>query len=396
MINNTKQNIEKLENYLKKRNEINVDIVEVFRAIALFNGVNNIKKTKDVMEAYSYLKPKKHMIFILFDGFGYEKLMSLDNNSILKQNLVRKINTVNPTSTACVLTSLISCKYPNEHGIYGWWDYNKEFNIDYFPLLFEERKTGIPLDKKGIKLSDIYKFEPIFDKFKTKVNVYENLDIINSYYTKMFTKNVSTHGYRSIKDCFNKIIKNLKSESISTFNYIYIDGLDLMSHMYGTDSKEVMNIIYEVEDGIKSVINSNLDISFIVTADHGQVNMKSMLYLNQNYDYSKYFYATPSIDTRTISFFVKPEYIEEFKEKFLNEFKEDVILLTKEEVETLNLFGKEKFSKIAKDSLGEFIAVIVNDKFMVCDKIEKEDKIFTKGNHSGLTYNETVVPLIVI
>lgn len=396
MINNTKQNIEKLENYLKKRDEINVDIVEVFRAIALFNGVNNIKKTKDVMEAYSYLKPKKHMVFILFDGFGYEKLMSLDDNSILKQNLVRKINTVNPTSTACVLTSLISCKYPNEHGIYGWWDYNKEFNIDYFPLLFEERKTGISLDKKGIKIDDIYKFEPIFDKFKTKVNVYENIDIINSYYTKMFTKNASTHGYRSIKDCFNKLIKNLKNESINTFNYIYIDGLDLMSHIYGTDSKEVMNIIYEVEEGIKSVIKSNLDISFIVTADHGQVNMKSMLYLNQNYDYSKYFYATPSIDTRTISFFVKPEYIEEFREKFLNEFKEDVILLTKEDVETLNLFGKEKFSKIAKDSLGEFIAVIVNDKFMVCDKIEKEDKIFTKGNHSGLTYNETVVPLIII
>ena len=38
MINNTKQNTNKLENYLKKRDEINVDIVEVFKAIALFNG----------------------------------------------------------------------------------------------------------------------------------------------------------------------------------------------------------------------------------------------------------------------------------------------------------------------------------------------------------------------
>lgn len=35
MINNTKQNTNKLENYLKKRDDINVDIVEVFKAIAL-------------------------------------------------------------------------------------------------------------------------------------------------------------------------------------------------------------------------------------------------------------------------------------------------------------------------------------------------------------------------
>ena len=396
MINNTKQNTNKLENYLKKRDDINVDIVEVFKAIALFNGVNSIKKTKDIMEAYSYLKNKKHMVFILFDGFGYEKLMSLDDNSILKQNLVRKINTVNPTSTACVLTSLMSCKYPNEHGIYGWWDYNKEFDIDYFPLLFEERKTGISLNEKNIKLDDIYKFEPIFDKFKTKVNVYENVNIINSDYTKMFTKNASTYGYRSVKDCFNKLAKNLKNETSNTFNYIYIEGLDLASHSYGTDSKEVLSIIEEVEVGIKSIIKSNSEVSFVLTADHGQVNMKEMIYLNQNYDYSKYFYRVPSIDTRAISFFVKEEYLEEFTNKFMEEFSEDVILLTKEEVEKINLFGKEKFTKIAKDSLGEFVAIIVNDKFMVCDKIEKDDYMFTKGNHSGLTQSETVIPLIVI
>ena len=80
----------------------------------------------------------------------------------------------------------------------------------------------------------------------------------------------------------------------------------------------------------------------------------------------------------------------------MEEFSEDVILLTKEEVEKINLFGREKFTKIAKDSLGEFVAIIVNDKFMVCDKIEKDDYMFTKGNHSGLTQSETVIPLIVI
>ncbi len=393
---NTDINEEKLKKYLVNRDKVNLDIVEVFSAIALFCGVNKVKKTRDILEAVSYLKHMKHTVFILFDGFGYEKLMSLDNSSILKQNLVRKINTVNPTSTACVLTSLMSLMYPNEHGIYGWWDYNKKHDLDYFPLLLQERKTRIDLEEKGIDLKDIYEFEPIFNEFKAKVSVYESSEIINSKYTKMFSKNATRHGFRSIKDCFSKLQKNLKNENSKTFNYIYIDGLDLASHMYGVNSKEAGDIIKEVEEGIKDLINNISDVSLILTADHGQVEMDSMLYLNQNYDYSKYFYATPSIDTRTISFFVKEEYKKEFVDRFMQEFSEDVILLAKEEVENLNLFGREKFKKIAYDSLGEYIAVVVNNKFMVCDKLEKEDKINTKGNHSGLTLEETTVPLIVI
>ena len=232
--------------------------------------------------------------------------------------------------------------------------------------------------------------------YKVKVNVYEDINYINSDYTKMFSKNATRHSFRSIKDCFNKLFKNLEKEKSPTFNYIYIDGLDNLSHSYGVNSKEVANIIAELEDGIKYTLNNLFDTSFIVTADHGQVDMTEMLYLNQNYDYSKYFYATPSIDTRCISFFVKEEYIEEFREKFLTEFGKDAILLTKDEVESLNLFGRDKFSSEAKNSLGEFIAVIVNNKFMICDKLELKDHMNTKGNHSGLTYSETTVPLIVI
>ncbi len=396
MLKNTLENEKKLKKYLEKRDSVNLDIVEVFSAIALFYGVNGIKKTRDILEASSYLKHTKHMVFILFDGFGYSKLQSMKDTSILKQNLVKKINTVNPTSTACVLTSIMSLKYPNEHGIYGWWNYNMNMNLSYFPLLFEERKTGEDLESKNIKIKDIFNFEPVFNKFKCKVNVYESIDLINSTYTKMFSKNTCNYGYRSIKDLFNKLEKNLKSEMLPTFNYVYIDGLDEISHMYGVNSHEANSIIDEVEQGIKNITNNISDVSTVLTADHGQIEMTSMLYLNQNFDYTKYFYAPPSIDTRTISFFVKKEYLEDFKTKFLQEFSLDAILLEKERVEELKLFGRQNFSSEAKKSLGEYIAVIVNNKFMVCDKLEKEDKINTKGNHSGLTEEETKVPLIVI
>ena len=142
--------------------------------------------------------------------------------------------------------------------------------------------------------------------------------------------------------------------------------------------------------------NENEDVTMIITADHGQVDMEKMLYLNQNTDYNKYFYALPSIDTRMVSFYVKEELKEEFENTFINEFGKDVILLKTEEINKFNLFGKEKISEYALSNLGEYVCVVVNNKFMLCDKVNLEDKLNTKGNHSGLTPEETTIPLIVI
>lgn len=390
---NTEENIRKLEEYIKYRDDIKVDVLDVMKTVASLNGVK-FKKTEGMKQIDKIIPSKKHMVFILLDGFGYYKLKRLGEDSILKQNNKMKIKTVNPTSTACVLTSLMSASYPNQHGIYGWWDYNKDYDLSYYPLLLEERKTGEKLKDKGISNKEIYKFESIFNQFKTKVNVYERRDLINSEYTNMFSKKASKYGFYSIKDCFEKVKKNILERETATFNYIYINGLDEASHSNGVDSKEVSEIINAVENGIKNVANE--ETSVILIADHGQVDMTSMMYLNQKTDYTKYFYALPSIDTRMISFFVKNECAKEFEEKFMEEFSQDVILLTKEQAKKINLFGSSSYSEHADKSLGEYIAVVVNNKFLVCDKLMLEDYILTKGNHSGLTKEEITVPFVVI
>lgn len=390
---NTEENIRKLEEYIKYRDDIKVDVLDVMKTVASLNGVK-FKKTEGMKQIDKIIPSKKHMVFILLDGFGYYKLKRLGEDSILKQNNKMKIKTVNPTSTACVLTSLMSASYPSQHGIYGWWDYNKDYDLSYYPLLLEERKTGEKLKDKGISNKEIYKFESIFNQFKTKVNIYERRDLINSEYTNMFSKKASKYGFYSIKDCFEKVKKNILERETATFNYIYINGLDEASHSNGVDSKEVSDIINAVENGIKNVANE--ETSVILIADHGQVDMTSMMYLNQKTDYTKYFYALPSIDTRMISFFVKNECTKEFEEKFMEEFSQDVILLTKEQAKKINLFGSSSYSEHADKSLGEYIAVVVNNKFLVCDKLMLEDYILTKGNHSGLTKEEITVPFVVI
>lgn len=393
---NLKENIDKLNKYIKNKNYDDIDIVDLVKYLANKYGANleiDTKKEKMLDEKISF---SNKTVFLLVDGLGYYKVKELNDSYILKQNLECGIQTVNPTSTACVLSSIASACYPTEHGIFGWWGYLRDKNINYCPLPFVERKSGINLKEKNVNEDEIFRFDSILDKLNVKVNVTMPRQLINSDFSRKFIgKKASTHGFYSIKEGFSNLSKKIK-KSKSSFSYMYIDGLDETSHIYGTKSVEVMNIINEIETGIKDLLNENEDVTMIITADHGQVDMEKMLYLNQNTDYNKYFYALPSIDTRMVSFYVKEELKEEFENTFINEFGKDVILLKTEEINKFNLFGKEKISEYALSNLGEYVCVVVNNKFMLCDKVNLEDKLNTKGNHSGLTPEETTIPLIVI
>lgn len=393
---NLKENIEKLNNYLSDTSYNDIDIVDLIKYLSSKFGVKQEIQKEKYQRLEEYIGDSKKVLLVLVDGLGYYKVNELSDSSILKKNLMTGIRTVNPTSTACVLTSVCSAKYPSEHGIFGWWQYLRGKNLNYCPLPMVERKTGKKVEDKGINIKEVFEFESIFEKLNTTVNISMPRELISSSYSKMFSgSKANTHGFYSIREGFMNMSKKLKNSDTS-FSYLYIDGLDAASHMYGVNSQEVKNIISEVEEGIKFIKNDNDDVKVIVIADHGQVDMVSMMYLNQNTDYTKYFYALPSIDTRMISFFVKDEAKEEFEEKFLSEFNKDVILLKKSEIEKYKIFGNTKLSKKAKENLGEYIGIVVNDKFMVCDKINIEDCLNTKGNHSGLTKKETTIPLIVI
>lgn len=393
---NLKENMDKLNAYLDSKNYDDIDIVDLVRYIYNHFGTNLEldSKKKEVLD--KYINPKDKILFVLVDGLGYYKVKDLSDNSVLKSNLKTSVSTVNPTSTACVLSSIASAKYPSEHGILGWWQYLRNKDISYCPLPFVERKTGINLKEKGIDTKDVFEFNSILNELNTTVNISMPREIISSDFSKMFSGiNSNTHGFYSIKEAFLNMSNKIKKNN-SSFNYLYIDGLDETSHRYGTKSKEVQNIINEIEEGVKNLKKENEDLTIILTADHGQVDMVNMMYLNQNNDYTKFFYALPCIDTRMISFFVKEDCKKDFEDTFMKEFGQDVILLTKEEVDKFKLFGNESLSKNTLDSLGEYIAIVVNNKFMVCDTINLEDKINTKGNHSGLTKEETTIPLVVV
>lgn len=376
---------------LSNYNDLN--IVDLVKCLYSRYGVD-CEKTDNIKKLEKIIPEKKHTIFILIDGMGSNLVNILGDNSILKKNKVTDMITVSPSSTGCVLTSLATATYPNEHGIIGWYNYNKEYNVDYYPLLFSSRKEGKSLKELGIKVSDIFKKSSKLNELNVNTTVLYPDYIADSIYSNYVAIDDIRKSYNNIEDAFDKIIE-ITSSNDKTFTYLYISSIDSLEHVNGVESKVVLKEIKKIENQLNRL--NNEDIITVITADHGQTNVDINKDIIMDFEkYEKYFYAYPGIDFGMATYYVKKELEEEFVNEFEKDFKDKMYLFKTNEFIENNIFGPEKPSEYLLDNLGEYISLCNSDsQFINSKEVDKYHKK-TKGNHSGLTRDEMIIPLIII
>lgn len=380
---NLKKNKLLIPNYNKH------NLIDLIRTIYNYCGTN-FKNNKNMKDFKKYIKNNKNIIFILVDGFGYNLVNSLSNESVLKKNLKKKLNTVFPSATGCVLNSIITGRYPSETGFFGWYGYHRKSETEYYTLLLNDRKTNenLKLDDK-----DIFKYDTVFNKFNRKVNIIFPNFLLNSRFSKHVIGHNNAYGYNNYKEAFDIISENIKEEHES-FTYLYIPEIDTLEHRTGVYTEDVYSKINELENAIRDFIEVNDNFEIILTADHGQTNINNIVTMDFD-KYNEYFYASPSIDLGTATFFVKEEYREIFKREFQKDFNNSMILYTKEELLKNDFFGKNR-TKYAEDCLGEYISLCKKGYAFYNRENEYNEKDRIFGNHTGLTKDEMEIPLIVI
>ena len=70
------------------------------------------------------------------------------------------------------------------------------------------------------------------------------------------------------------------------------------------------------------------------------------------------FYAYPSIDYGTASYYIKKGYEETFEKSFKKKYENDMILFKTEDLINNNFFGIGNFKSIAKDNLGDILVYV--------------------------------------
>lgn len=385
-----------LKEYIKKENLIlpnynDLNIVDLVKFLygkydVKYEENDNTKKLKEV------IPDKKHTIFILVDGMGANLINLLDNESILKKNKVDDMLTVSPSSTGCVLTTLATATYPSEHGMIGWYNYSRKYNIDYYPLTFRDRKQNKPLEEYNITTKDIFKVKSKINELNVKTNVLYPKYIYDSEYSNYVANSSIRNSYSSLADAFDQIEK-IVSLNERTFTYLYIPDIDSLEHDNGVDSEIVLNKLKEIESYLcKLPVN---DTVIIITADHGQTNISDDITMNFE-KYNNYFYAYPGIDFGMATYYVKKNQEAEFVKQFNNDYKDKMYLFKTKEFIDNNVFGPNTNNDYLIANLGEYIS-LCNPNAQFINSLEVDEYYGkTKGNHSGLTKDEMIIPLIVI
>lgn len=378
------------ENRLLIPNYNKHNLIDLIRTIYNYCGTN-FRKNHKMNDLKKYIKNDKNIIFILVDGLGYNLIKTLPNDSILKKNYKRKLNTVFPSATGCVLNSVITGQYPSKTGLFGWYGYYKEKNISYYTLLLNDRKTNNNVDLTN---EELFKFDSIFNKFNRNTNIVFPKFLLTSRFSKHVIGKNNAFGYDNYEEAFNIIGNNIINKEDKTFTYLYLPEIDTLEHKNGVYTGDVYQKINELEKALTKFIEENEDFQIILTADHGQTNINNIVTMDFD-KYNEYFYALPSIDLGTATYFVKEEYKDNFEIEFKKDFKNSMLLYTKEELVKNNFFGKN-ISEYAKSCLGEYISICKKGFafYNSIDKYDEKNRIF--GNHTGLSRDEIEIPLIVI
>ena len=361
--------------------DFNKSILNITASIASYLGCENKNKTLNIIDE-ELKKNYKNIVFMCIDGLGINPInINLDEDSFLRKNIKMNLTSTFPSTTTNATNSLLTNKYPLEHGWFGWsLNFpNLNRNIDIFLKRDSESREELKIEDAPIKIEDYY-----FDKANS---VYEIHSIFPKYVEVKNQKN--NHVYETVDDFFNNLKLVLKNNN-KKFIYSYLFEPDSLMHDYGVSSVEAKKLINYINDKIEELYKISNDTLFIITADHGQIDVKGYVDFYHDEKLMSMLKIYPYLDARAVAFKLKDDINHnDFINYFNDNYKDDFILYKSKDLIDMNVFGPIGDKGYL---LGDFIA-IGTYTHKIGWLTPNQHKFL--GHHTSLT-EEMLVPLIMV
>ena len=353
--------------------------LNISATLAEFLNAPNSNATLPVLKE-ELKKGYRNVVFICLDGMGINPInKNLKRKAILRKNIVQTLTSTFPSTTTNATTSLITNKFPLEHGWLGWSLHFDEINKNIDIYLHRDSQSTekvdfiYPLADNG----DCY-----FDNAKTD---YEIVAVLPEYVKTKTQNRINTEDEQEL---FDEILKVCKKNG-KHFVYAYNPEPDSTMHNFGVKSKQAKEKIKAINKMVEELHNELEDTLIIITADHGQIDVKGYTEFYKDKELNDMLECVPYLDARTPAFIVKKGMEQEFEVKFNKKYGKDFKLFKTKDLIEQNYFGERgNYGKI----LGDYIAVgtYTHKQFISYEKMPR-----FKGHHTSLT-EEMLVPLILL
>lgn len=373
----------------------NHSILGTITSILKYYKVDTKHKSSEKIDEILNEKEYKNVIFLILDGLGEQILNKISLNGILNKNKIDCVTSVYPSTTTAALTTYYSGCPPYETGWIAWSQYFKEYGRALDMFSHKESYMGETLKKP---LIDVYKtivnYESIFDKIEKSSPDVKAYEIEPDYAERRAKRSLKANNI----DELIMYINDLCTMPDRKFILAYSDNPDGLLHKYGTTSEEVKNFVKETEEKIgKMVKDFDNDTILIISADHGHKDIDKAYSLNDFPEIRECLIMPESLESRSLTFWVKEDMKDTFVQRFNKIFKDEFWLMTKDEfLNKYHFLGYgDKHYKI-DDFLGNYMALSVAGSIIRIETFLAEGKPVKKSTHCGLTKDEMEVPVIVM
>lgn len=236
------------------------------------------------------------VVLCLVDGFGWRFFERFQDapflQRIAKHGRIEKLISQFPSTTAAHVTTIHTGWTVGQSGVFEWVYYEPQLDVMITPLLFSYAGARYrnELTATGIHPPLLYPrglFYPELKKRGVNPYVFGMREYTPSTYSDVVTAGAEQFSFRTLSEALMNLGILLEAESRPLYVHLYFDRIDTLAHEYGPAAPqteaEIETFLLLMEHYFERVFKNRKRILFLMTADHGQVEVdpQTTIYLNQ-------------------------------------------------------------------------------------------------------------------
>lgn len=351
------------------------------------------------------------VVLFLIDGFGWRFFERFQDAPFLKriarQGNIEKITSQFPSTTAAHITTIHTGLPVGVSGVYEWYYYEPQLDQIIAPLLFslsgtKERDT---LKTIGVKPAAIYPRGILYPSLKKRgvdSFLFGMREYTPSTYSSVIMAGLEQAAFKTLPEALVNLNLLLEKQTRPTYIHLYFDKIDSISHEYGPNAPqteaEIEAFLLIMENYFERTFKSKKRVLFLMTADHGQVEVdpQTTIYLNRDMRFTGIdrFLKTnrykklliPAGSARDMFLHIKEDMLDEAQAFLASRLEEKADVVKSEYLINEGYFGPEVSSRL-RERVGNLVILPYRYESVWWYEKDKFEQRFY-GHHGGLTPQE--------
>jgi hypothetical protein len=340
------------------------------------------------------LSGAENIVLVIIDGLGDRYLARRGAGGELDRRRRASITSVFPSTTASAITTSYTGRTPLEHGLTGWFTYFGAAGCVASPLQFRSRGENLPLQQRGLSPGSAFPAPCVFEALPVRSIVVTSRQIVDSAYNVRHCAGATRLAYETLEEFVSQVEAAVKSGAQRKFIYAYWPHYDMVSHRYGSESRQAAAELEKFDRAFGSLITrlSGTQSLIVATADHGFIDVAPEESLELPAELAAML-RYPLCGERRVAYCYahSPAQFMEQARQWLGE-RADV--RPSGELLREGWFGPGTPHPRIDERVGD-VALVMRGRYTVKDWTPGEPRHLHIGNHGGTSEDEMMIPLIV-